>query len=133
MSTYRLQALLAPQSVAVVGASPRERSLGRIALRNLREGGFAGPIHLVNPRHPEIDGVKAVASIDAIAQAPDVRVITAPAPEVPAIVAAAGARGVAAAVVISAGLGHGAGSFAEAARTAARAHGLRVLGPNAWA
>jgi acetyltransferase len=37
---------------------------------------------------------------------------------------------VAAAVVISAGLGHGAGSFAEAVRTAARAHGLRVLGPN---
>ena len=60
MSTYRLQALLAPKSIAVVGASPRERSLGRIVLRNLREGGFAGPIHLVNLRHPEIDGVKAV-------------------------------------------------------------------------
>jgi len=44
VSTYRLDALLAPQSIAVVGASPRERSLGRIALRNLREGGFAGPI-----------------------------------------------------------------------------------------
>jgi acetyltransferase len=121
---------LAPKSIAVVGASPREGSLGRIALRNLRQGGFVGPIHLVNPRHPEIDGVKAVASLDAIAQAPDVLVITAPAPEVPGIVAAAGARGVAAAVVISAGLGHGAGSFAEAVRTAARAHGLRVLGPN---
>ena len=91
VSTYRLEALLAPKSIAVVGASPREGSLGRIALRNLRQGGFAGPIHLVNPRHPEIDGVKAVASLDAIAQAPDVLVITAP--EVPAIVAAAGARG----------------------------------------
>ena len=63
MSTYRLDALMAPKSIAVVGASPRERSLGRIALRNLREGGFAGPIHLVNPRHPEIDGVKAAATI----------------------------------------------------------------------
>ena len=76
VSTYRLEALLAPKSIAVVGASPREGSLGRIALRNLRQGGFAGPIHLVNPRHPEIDGVKAVASLDAIAQAPDVLVIT---------------------------------------------------------
>ena len=130
MSTYRLDALFAPKSIAVVGASPRERSLGRIALRNLREGGFAGPVHLVNPRHPEIDGVKAVASLDVIATPPDVVVITAPAPEVPGIVAAAGAKGVAAAVIISAGLGHGAGSFAEAARTAARAHSLRVLGPN---
>jgi acetyltransferase len=130
VSTYRLQALLAPKSIAVVGASPRERSLGRIALRNLREGGFAGPIHLVNPRHPEIDGVKAVASLDAIATPPEVVVITAPAPEVPGIVAAAGAKGVAGAIIISAGVGHGAGSFAEAALAAARAHGLRLLGPN---
>jgi acetyltransferase len=49
---------------------------------------------------------------------------------VPDIIAAAGAKGVGAAVIISAGLGHGPGSLAEAARTAARAHGLRVLGPN---
>jgi acetyltransferase len=76
LSTYRLAALFAPKSIAVVGASPRERSLGRIALRNLRDGGFAGPIHLVNPRHPEIDGVKAVASLDAIAEPPDLVVIT---------------------------------------------------------
>jgi acetyltransferase len=130
VSTYRLAALFAPKSIAVVGASPRERSLGRIALRNLRDGGFAGRIHLVNPRHPEIDGVKAVASLDAITEPPDLVVITAPAAAVPGIVATAGAKGVAAAVIISAGLGHGAGSFAEATRSAARAHGLRVLGPN---
>jgi len=130
VSTYRLDALFAPKSVAVVGASPREGSLGRIALRNLREGGFPGPIDLVNPRHAEIDGVKAVASLDALQTAPDVLVVTAPAPEVPGIIAAAGAKGVAAAVIISAGLGHGPGSLAEAARSAARAHGLRVLGPN---
>ena len=130
MSTYRLDALLAPKSIAVVGASPREHSLGRIVLRNLRNGGFTGPIHLVNPCHAEIDGVKAAANFDAIGEPPDALVVTAPAPEVPGIIAAAGAKGVAAAVIISAGLGHGAGSFAEATRTAARAHGLRVLGPN---
>jgi acetyltransferase len=130
VSTYRLNTLLAPRSVAVVGASPREGSLGRIALRNLREGGFAGPIHLVNPRHAEVDGVRAVPSLDALATPPDLLVVTAPAPAVPGIIAVAGKKGVAAAVIISAGLGHGPGSFAEAARTAARAHGLRVLGPN---
>ena len=130
MSTYRLDALLTPKSIAVVGASPREHSLGRIVLRNLRNGGFTGPIHLVNPRHAEIDGVKAAASFDTVSEPPDVVVVTAPAPEVPGIIASAGAKGVAAAVIISAGLGHGAGSFAEATRTAARAHGLRVLGPN---
>jgi acetyltransferase len=130
VSTYRLEALMAPRSIAVVGASPREHSLGRIVLRNVHAAGFAGAIHLVNPRYPEIDGVKAVGGLDSLSAPPDLLVITAPASEVPGIIAAAGAKGVAAAAVISAGLGHGAGSLAEAARVAARAHGLRVLGPN---
>ena len=98
MSTYHLQTLLAPRSVAVVGASTREGSLGRIVLRNLREGGFAGTIHLVNPRHAEIDGVKAVPSLDELATPPDVLVVTAPALAVPGIIATAGARSVAAAI-----------------------------------
>ncbi|MBO0752609.1 MAG: bifunctional acetate--CoA ligase family protein/GNAT family N-acetyltransferase [Bradyrhizobiaceae bacterium] len=130
MSTWHLETLMAPRSLAVIGASPRANSLGRIVLNNLRDGGFAGPIHLVNPHHAEIDGVRAVPGIDALATPPDVVVVTAPAPAVPDIVAAAGARGVAAAVIISAGFGHGPGSVAEATRTAARVHGLRLLGPN---
>ncbi len=130
MSTYRLHTLLAPRSIAVVGASPRDGSLGRIVLRKLRDGGFSGAVHLVNPRHAEIDGLKAVPDVDALATPPDVLVVTAPPPAVPGIIAAAGARGVAAAVILSAGLGHGPDSLAEATRIAARAHGLRVLGPN---
>jgi acetyltransferase len=130
VSTYHLHTMLAPRSIAVVGGSPRDGSLGRIVLRNLRDSGFEGAVHLVNPRHSEIDGVKAVPRLDAVATPPDLLVVTAPAPAVPEIIAAAGARGVAAAVIISAGLGHGPGSLAEATRMAARAHGLRVLGPN---
>ena len=49
MSTYRLKSLFAPRAIAVVGASPRELSLGRIVLENLRGAGFKGPVHLVNP------------------------------------------------------------------------------------
>jgi acetyltransferase len=130
MSTYRLEKLFAPRSVAVVGASPRERSLGRVVLRNLRVGGFSGALALVNPHHREIEGVTAVASIDAVDPAPDVAVITAPPEQVPQIVAAAAGKGVAAAVILTAGLGHGAGSLAEAAERAAREKGLRVVGPN---
>lgn len=130
MSTYRLDTLFNPESIALVGASPRERSLGRIVLHNLRDGGFAGPIHVVNPHHAVIDGIPTAASIDALKQTPDILVVTAPATEVPGILAAAGARGTAAAVVISTGLGHGPDSLAEKARLAARAHGLRILGPN---
>ena len=78
MSTYRLDKILAPRSVALVGASPRESSVGRKILRNLREAGFAGPLHLVNPRHAQVDGLVAVRSIDRLEHAPDLVVIAAP-------------------------------------------------------
>ncbi len=130
MSTYRLDRLLSPRSVAVVGASPRATSPGHAVLRNLTSAGFAGPIHLVNQRYPEIAGIRAVKALGDLPEAPDVVVIATPPPTVPEIVAAAGAMGCAAAIIITAGLGHGAGSLAEASERAARAAGLRLVGPN---
>src|ERR1700692_1477772 len=130
MSTYRLDKLFAPRSVALVGASPRPTSPGRAALRNLRDAGFKGPIHLVNPHYEEIEGIRAVRSLDELPDAPDLVVIAAPPQAVPDIVAAAGERGTAAAIIIAAGLGHGPGSLAERCETAARAKGLRLVGPN---
>ena len=52
MSTYRLDKLFSPRSVAVVGASPRATSAGHAVLRNLKASGFKGAIQLVNPRYP---------------------------------------------------------------------------------
>jgi acetyltransferase len=130
MSTYRLDRLFSAQSAAVVGGSPRERSLGRAVLRNIRDAGFRGAIHLVNPRHKEIDGVAAVKSLDDLAATPDVVVIAVPPESVPATVAAAAQKGAAAAIIITAGLGRGPGSLADAAEKAARATGLRLVGPN---
>src|SRR6266480_987887 len=130
MSTYRLEKLFCPRSVALVGASPRERSVGRAVLRNLRAAGFSGSLALVNPHHREIEGIAAAASIDAIDPPPDVAVITAPPDSVPQIVAGAAGTGVAAAIILTAGLGHGGGSLAEAAERAAREKGLRIVGPN---
>jgi acetyltransferase len=60
MSTYRLDKLFSPRSVAVIGASPRNTSPGYAVLRNLKSAGFAGPIHLVNPHYSEIAGIGAV-------------------------------------------------------------------------
>jgi acetyltransferase len=130
MSTYRLDKLFRPQSAALVGGNPREKSLGRIVLRNMREGGFAGPIGLVNPNFAEIDGVRAVPTIASLHVPPDIVVVATPPPTVPAVVAQAAEAGCAAAVIITAGLGHGPGSLAEAAAKAARAKGLRLVGPN---
>ena len=120
MSTYRLDKLFAPRSLALVGASPREGSLGHAVLRNLREAGFPGRIDLVNPKYAEVDGAPCAARIENLADAPDLAVIAAPPAAVPGLVAVAGRRGVAAAIVLTGGLGHGPGSLADAARVEAR-------------
>src|SRR5262245_15347986 len=130
MSTYRLDKLFSPRSVAVVGASPGEASVGRAVLRNLCSAGFKGSISLVNPHYGEIEGVKAVKTIQELREAPDLFVIATPPQSIPGIVAAAGKKGVAAAIIITAGLGHGEGSLADACERAARATGLRLVGPN---
>ena len=78
MSTYRLDKLFSPRSVAVVGASPRATSPGRAVLRNLRAAAFEGSIALVNPRYGEIEGIKAVKTIQDLPTPPDLLVIAAP-------------------------------------------------------
>ena len=130
MSTYRLNTLFAPRSVAVVGASPREKSTGRAVLRNLQRGDFQGDIHLVNPSYDAIDGIHAVKSYEQLTDTPDIGVIAAPPQAVPGIVAAAAAKGTAGCIILTAGLGHGPGSLAGQCESAARAVGMRLVGPN---
>jgi len=130
MSSYRLDKLFAPRSVAVVGASPRDRSVGRSILRNIVSGGFDGPIHVVSPRHAEIDGRKTVPSIADLPEAPDILVLATPPATIPQLVDEAGRKGIAACIIITAGLGHGPDSLARATDDAARKHGIRLVGPN---
>ena len=130
MSTYHLDKLFAPHSVAVVGTSPRDGSLGRALLRNLRDGGFAGTIYLVNQEYDEIDGYRTFKTLRDLPEVPDVAVIATPASVAPAIVADAAAMQVPTAIIISTGLGNGPGSLAQACETAARGSGVRMIGPN---
>lgn len=130
MSTYRLDKLFAPRSVAVVGASPRAGSLGLTFLHNLIEGGFAGAIYPVNPHHREIEGRACFPSIAKLPEVPDLIVVAVPPPNVIDVIEEAGQCGVAAAVIATSGLGYGAGSLTEETRLAARRHGLRLVGPN---
>jgi acetyltransferase len=113
VSTYRPDKLFSPRSVEVVGASPRETSPGRAVLKNLRSAGFQGSISLVNPYYGEIEGVRAVKTVQDLREAPDLLVIAAPPQSVPGIVAAAGEKGAATAIIITAGLGHEQDSLAE--------------------
>jgi acetyltransferase len=130
MSTYRLKNLLLPRSVALVGASSRPGSVGRAILGNIRKANFQGQFGLVNPRHAEIDGVATVGQLGELPFVPELVVITAPARAVAGIIDEAGKLGTAGALIITAGLGHGPGSMAEAAERAARKYGMRLIGPN---
>jgi len=130
MSTYRIDQLFSPRSVAVVGASPRPTSPGRAVLRNLKEAGFAGRVSVVTPSYSEIEGIASVKSFADMPEAPDLAVIAAPAAVVPSIVAAAGEKGTPTTIIITAGLGHGAGSLSDACEKTARQSGMRLVGPN---
>ena len=125
--------LLSPRSVAVVGASRRPGRLGQLVFQNLRQHGFEGPVHPVNAEGGVVDGVPAVRRVTDIEGEVDLAVIVVPAPAVPAVVADCGAKGVAGLVVISAGFAEVGPAGAEAQRAlvgSARAHGMRLVGPN---
>jgi len=130
MSTFGLENVFAPKRVAIVGASPRARSIGAIVLQNLEKGGFTGELAVVNNHYDSIGGRKTFPSLEALPFVPNLIVITTPAASIPEIIRRAGELGVKGAVIISSGLGHGAGSMAEATLQAARAHGVRIVGPN---
>ena len=130
MSTYRLKSLLAPRSVALVGASPRRGSVGRAILGNIRKSQFKREFGLVNPQYSEIDGIKAVDSLAKLSFVPELVVITAPAKSIPVLIDEAGRCGAVGAVIVSAGLGHGPGSLADATEKAAQKYGMRLIGPN---
>lgn len=125
--------LLNPQSVAVVGASNDTAKIGHAVLRNLLDAGFAGPLYPVNPAVRHVAGVPAHASIEDIPDDVDLAVLAVPATEVADVVEACRRKRVKGLVVISGGFGETGpeGRAAERAFVAAaRASGMRVVGPN---
>jgi acetyltransferase len=127
MSIRHLDFLFDPASVAVIGASPRANSVGGTVWRNLRSGGFTGPIWPVNPKHSMIDEAPCFADVAALPQAPELALICTPPASVPGLIKALGEGGTKAAVVLTAGFD---AAQKQAMLDAARQHLLRILGPN---
>ncbi|MEX2480752.1 MAG: bifunctional acetate--CoA ligase family protein/GNAT family N-acetyltransferase [Gammaproteobacteria bacterium] len=131
MSVRNLQHLFRPSSVALVGASDKAGSLGRLLLENLTTAGFAGNVYAVNPKHTELCGQRCWPDVESLPEAPALAVIVTPPATVPGIVAALAARGCGAAIVISAGFSGSDGAERRAALLeAARPALLRINGPN---
>lgn len=133
MTARRIAAVLNPASVAVVGASDAPGTLGEVVCRNLREGGFQGPVYLVNPRHARIGDAAVHASVRDLPAPVDLAILLTPAAATPAVLEDCGARGVRGAVLAAAGFREGGEAGARLERQVleiARRHGLRFLGPN---
>jgi acyl-CoA synthetase (NDP forming)/GNAT superfamily N-acetyltransferase len=124
-----LAALLAPRSVAVVGAGRHETSIGRTILLNIGDAGFKGELFAVNPHAEEIGGVPCLPSVADLPAAPDMAVVAVPAASVLQVAGECGKRGVRSLVVITSGLG-----VAAEARLleTCRRYGMRLVGPNCF-
>src|SRR5579862_8001184 len=95
--------LLNPRSVVIVGASPTPGALGNMVLRNLDRLGFAGDIHLVNPRRDEIAGRPCVKTIDDLPEGIDAAILAIPGAAVLDAVSALARRKAGAAIIFAAG------------------------------
>jgi acetyltransferase len=130
---YGLEAMFAPNSVAVIGATDRPGTVGRTVLENLLHGRFQGKVFAVNAKHAEVLGIRAYKSIRDISRPVDLAVVATPAVTVPQLIGDCVDSGVKAAVVISAGFKE-CGAEGQALETQIqeqlRRSSLRLIGPN---
>lgn len=126
--------LLHPRSVAVIGASRDPDKIGYAVLTNVLTADFAGTVYPVNPAHESVRGVRAYRSVVDVPGEVDLAIVAVPAEQVADVLDGALAKGVSALVIVSAGFGESGphGLHAELRLAGeARAHGMRVVGPNA--
>ncbi|GAB92277.1 bifunctional acetate--CoA ligase family protein/GNAT family N-acetyltransferase [Gordonia rhizosphera] len=124
-----LHPVFAPRSVAVVGASRKERTVGNAVIRNLRDGGFQGTLHAVNPHATEVDGIPAVPSVSGLDDL-DLAVVTVPSAAVPQVLEECASVNVDAVIVVSTEMDGSGGDRGTEMLRYARGHGMRLVGPN---
>jgi acyl-CoA synthetase (NDP forming)/GNAT superfamily N-acetyltransferase len=128
-----VERLLTPRSVAVLGASSDPGKVGSVVFHSLLGYGFQGPIYPVHPTARHVGGVPAYPSVMAVPDDVDLAVVAVPAAAVPQVVEDCAHKKVRGLVVVSGGFGERGGAGAAAERdlvAAARANGMRVVGPN---
>lgn len=130
---HPLDVFFSPRTVALIGATESEGSVGRTILRNLIGNPFGGVVFPINPKRSSVLGIKAYPSIAEVPEGVDLAVIATPAKTVPGIIrecVQAGARG---AIIISAGFKEAGAAGVELERqilAEARRGKMRIIGPN---
>jgi acetyltransferase len=130
---HPLDAIFAPHSVAVIGASERQGSIGRAVLWSLVSSPFGGTVYPVSDKRSSVLGIKAYKTVDDIPEMVDLAVIVTPADTVPGVIGQCIAAGVGGAIVISAGFKESGEHGKELERQILeqlRDQRMRVIGPN---
>jgi acetyltransferase len=133
MGPHYLKRFFTPKSVAIVGASERENSVGYRLLLNMQEAGFKGGLYPVNNKRDQLLGLKAYPDLNAVPEDLDLVVIATPAPSVPGIVRQCGEKGVTSVIIISAGfgeLGSEGKRLQQEVLDIAHRYSIRIIGPN---
>jgi acyl-CoA synthetase (NDP forming) len=129
----RMQSLLEPRSLVLVGASSTPGSLGESVLLNLHRSNYTGTIYLVNPKRPMIDGIQALGAIEELPKGLDCAVLAIPGAAVIASIIACAEQGIRSMIVFSAGFAE-SGEDGRAAQAElaciARQYNIVIAGPN---
>ncbi len=130
---HPLDCIFRPRSVAVIGASEREGSVGRTLLWNLIRNPFGGTVFPVNPQRRSVLGIKSYSDIANVPEIVDLAVIATPSATVPQVIRECVAAGVKGAIIVSAGfkeVGEVGASLEQEVLVEARKGGMRIIGPN---
>jgi len=128
----RLDRIFKAESIAIVGASTNPEKIGHIIMKNIINGGFKGQIYPINPKSPEILGLRCYTSlVELPVDKIDLIIIVVPANYVPKVLEDAAKKQVACAVVISGGFREAGNDDLEATVVeTAKKYGIRLIGPN---
>lgn len=133
MVNDKLDRLFNPHTVAVIGASNTEGTVGYALIKNLVGSGFKGTVYPINYKHKSIYGIRAYASLRDTRDEIDLAVIATPAESVPSLIEECGKYGVGGVVIISAGFmeaGEEGHRMSEMILETAKKYGMRIIGPN---
>ena len=133
MGTLNLDKIFNPQSVAIIGASDAEGSVGYAIVKNFTRLGYAGKVYLVNIRKTEIMGTKTYPTVAKIPEPVDLAIVATPAKTVPDVVEECGKAGVKGIIIVSAGFketGPAGKALEMKILEAAKRYNIRIVGPN---
>jgi acetyltransferase len=132
-SDHALDMFFEAKNIAIIGATDKEGSVGRSLLRNLIDGPYAGQIYPINPKRPDVFGIKAYPDVASVPEPLDLAVIATPAKTVPGLIQECVDADVKGVIILSAGfkeLGPEGAALEQQIKDIIDGTGVRVVGPN---